>query len=84
MVKSISVGELRQNPTTMIEDVVGGEIYELTRHSQRVGLIVPVVSSAAIIPRSTAGPARTASIPRHELRTAASVDDLIAEDKGDW
>ena len=82
--KSISVGELRQNPSAMIEDVVGGEIYELTRHSQRVGLIVPAVSSSAIIPRSAAGPARTTEIPRHQLRTAASVDDLIAEDEGDW
>jgi prevent-host-death family protein len=83
-VKTISVGELRQNPTAMIEDVESGEVYELTRHNQRVGLIIPAASSARIIPRRTAGPARTRAIRRHELRTAAAVEELLSDDKGAW
>ena len=85
--KQISVGELRQNPTSMIADVEAGEVYELTRHHRRVGLIVPAASSASsatIIPRKTRGAARTRAIRRHDVRTAASVDDLLADDKGAW
>ena len=82
--KTISVGELRQNPAAMIEDVESGEVYELTRHNRRVGLIVPAASSATIIPRRAAGPARTRAIRRHELGTASSVEELLADDKGPW
>ncbi len=82
--KTISVGELRQNPASMIADVEAGEVYELTRHHERVGLIVPAASSATIIPRKTSGPARTSAIRRHELRTAASVAELLADDSGVW
>nr|WP_278261792.1 type II toxin-antitoxin system prevent-host-death family antitoxin [Nocardia sp. AG03] len=82
--KSISVGELRQNPTEMIADVESGEVYELTRHNNRVGYIVPAVSSTEIIPRAVAGGAHTRSIARHRLRTAASIDELLDAEKGEW
>ncbi len=82
--KSISVGELRQNPSEMIADVESGEVYELTRHNHRVGYIVPAASSARIIERKVAGPARTSELPRRELRTASSIDELLESEKGDW
>lgn len=49
--KSISVGELRQNPAPMIADLEWGEPYALTRHNHRIGTIIPAVSSATLIPR---------------------------------
>ncbi|MBU3064188.1 type II toxin-antitoxin system prevent-host-death family antitoxin [Nocardia sp. NEAU-G5] len=83
--KSISVGELRQNPAEMIADVEAGEVYELTKHSQRVGFIVPATSSAHIIaPRKGTGGARTRRIARHELRSAATIDELLESEKGEW
>nr|WP_280420759.1 type II toxin-antitoxin system Phd/YefM family antitoxin [Nocardia carnea] len=82
--KSISVGELRQNPSAMIADVEAGEVYELTRHHHRVGYIVPAVSSTQIIPRAVDGGARTSSIARHELRTAGSIEELLDSEKGEW
>ncbi len=82
--KSISVGELRQNPSEMIADVESGEVYELTRHNHRVGYIVPASSSARIIPRKLAGPARTSELPRRELRTASTIDELLESEKGEW
>ena len=81
--KTISVGELRQNPTAMVDDVESGEVYELTRHNHRIGYIVPAASSARIIPRKVDSGATTAQIPRHELRSAASIDELVAWSKGD-
>jgi antitoxin StbD len=82
--KSISVGELRQNPAAMIADLEGGEPYALTRHNRRIGTIIPVVSSATLIPRKSNGPANTRAIARHELTTAATVDELLDDDKGSW
>lgn len=82
--KSISVGELRQNPAPMIADLEGGESYALTRHHRRIGTIVPAVSSAKLIPRKSSGPARTSTIARHELTTAATIDELLDDDKGPW
>lgn len=63
----------------MIADVEAGEVYELTKHQQRVGYIVPAVSSATIIPRRVTGPAHTRSLPRHVLRSAASIDELLGD-----
>jgi antitoxin (DNA-binding transcriptional repressor) of toxin-antitoxin stability system len=84
-VKTISVGELRQNPADMVADVEAGEVYALMKHNRRVGFIVPAASSAAFIaPRAAAGGARTRSIVRHELRTAATIDELLESDKGEW
>lgn len=37
----ISVGQLRQNPTAMIHDVVDGKEYVLTDRGRRVAKIVP-------------------------------------------
>lgn len=68
----------------MIADVEAGEVYELTRHHERVGLIIPAASSATIIPRKTPGPARTSTIRRRQLRTAASVEELLTDDNGAW
>lgn len=82
--KTVSVGELRQNPTAMIDDLEQGEPYTLTRHSRPVGTIIPVASSTTIIPPKRRGPADTSSIARHELRTAGSIDELLEDEKGKW
>lgn len=82
--KTVSVGELRQNPTAMIDDLEQGEPYTLTRHSRPVGTIIPVASSTTIIAPKRGGPADTSSIARHELRTAGSVDELLEDEKGEW
>ncbi|CCK59279.1 Conserved protein of unknown function [Mycobacterium canettii CIPT 140070010] len=82
--KSISVGELRQNPAPMIADLEGGEPYALTRHNHRIGTIVPAVSSATLIPRKASGPAQTRTIARHDLTTASTLDELLNEEKGPW
>jgi antitoxin (DNA-binding transcriptional repressor) of toxin-antitoxin stability system len=82
--KSISVGELRQNPAPMIADLEEGEPYALTRHNRRIGTIIPAVSSATLIPRKASGRARTRKIARHDLTTASTIDELLNEEKGPW
>lgn len=82
--KSISVGELRQNPAPMIADLESGEPYELTRHNHRIGTIIPYLSSATLLPRRATGSARTSEIERHELVTAPTIDELLEDEKGAW
>lgn len=39
--KTISVGQLRQNPTAALDAVERGESFEVTRHRRVVGRLVP-------------------------------------------
>ncbi|GAA4905438.1 hypothetical protein GCM10025789_25940 [Tessaracoccus lubricantis] len=82
--KRISVGELRQNPTQMLEEVAAGETYSVTRHNREIARISPVTSSATIIPAKKRGPARTRLLAPVELPDSMSVDDLLDEMKGEW
>lgn len=82
--KSISVGELRQNPTRMLDDVAAGETYLVTRHHREVARIVPTASSAGIIPPRRPGPADTAHLSRVELPNGMSIDAVIDELRGEW
>lgn len=82
--KTISVGDLRQNPTQMLDEVESGEVYALTRHNREVARIVPSESSARVIPPKRTGRPRVRSLPRVELPDEITVEDLLAELKGDW
>jgi len=82
--KSISVGELRQNPTRMLDEVEAGESYRVTRHHRDIAHIVPVVSSAAVIPARRTGPADTSSLTRVELPNGLEMDEFLDDLKGDW
>ena len=42
--RTVSVGEIRQNPTAAFDAVERGETVELTRHNRPFGHIVPVSS----------------------------------------
>lgn len=49
MTKSISVGELRQNPTDAINDIAENrEPYEVTKHGRAVARLVPIEDGMAI------------------------------------
>lgn len=76
--KTITVGQLRQNPTAMLADVEAGETYRVTRHSREIARIVPRDRDIELIPPKRRSGSRLADLPRHELRTATSIDDLLA------
>ncbi len=79
--KTITVGQLRQNPTSMLAAVEAGEIYQVTRHSREIARIVPRTHEIELLPRKRREGSRLASLPRHELRSAASVDELLADER---
>jgi len=83
-VKTISVGELRQNPTQMLREVESGETYVITRHGREVGRVVPPTPRLDVVfPAKHRLTTRLADRPRVALKTAASVDELIEDMKGD-
>ncbi|WP_299057308.1 type II toxin-antitoxin system Phd/YefM family antitoxin [uncultured Nocardioides sp.] len=79
--KTITVGQLRQNPTQMLSDVESGETYTVTRHDHEIARVVPLDHGVGARPRRSASGSRLAQLPRHELRTAASIDELLAEER---
>ncbi|MCQ9385477.1 type II toxin-antitoxin system Phd/YefM family antitoxin [Brevibacterium moorei] len=81
---TISVGELRQNPTRMLEAVEEGATYDITRHDRVVGRIVPATDALPFVPPKRTGPAKTRSIRPVKLKTAADIDALIEDAKGQW
>ncbi|GAA1892459.1 type II toxin-antitoxin system Phd/YefM family antitoxin [Lapillicoccus jejuensis] len=82
--KTISVGELRQNPTAMLADVAAGETYAVTRHHREVARVVPASSSPWVVPPKAPGPARTADLPPVPLPEGLTIDLLVDELKGEW
>jgi prevent-host-death family protein len=79
--KSITVGQLRQNPTEMLADVEAGETYRITRHDREIARVVPLEPLLALTPRKRASGSRLGELSRHPLRTAASIDELLADER---
>lgn len=82
--RTISVGELRQNPTRMLDDIAAGKVYVLTRHNREVARIVPSASSATIIAPKRSGRSRARELPRVDLPDEMSMDQFLDELKGHW
>ncbi|WP_436697556.1 type II toxin-antitoxin system Phd/YefM family antitoxin [Nocardioides sp. BYT-33-1] len=81
--KSITVAELRQNPTEALREVASGETYVVTRHRREVARLVPPVAGAELAPARVRAGSRLAERPRRRLRTAGSVEELLAAMESD-
>ncbi|WP_022881991.1 type II toxin-antitoxin system Phd/YefM family antitoxin [Gryllotalpicola ginsengisoli] len=79
--KTITVGQLRQNPTAMLADVEAGETYTITRHDHEVARVVPLGSGVPLIARKRRSGSRLAQLPPHVLRTAQNVDELLDDER---
>lgn len=79
--KTITVGQLRQNPTSMLDEVEAGEVYRVTRHDREIARIVPRDPASLLIPRKRAEGSNLAELARHELRTASSIEELLADER---
>lgn len=82
--KTITVGELRQNPTQALDEVERGETYQVTRHGREIGRIVPPGSTVPLVPAKDKGGMRLTDIEPVELSTASSIDELLDDMKGEW
>jgi len=78
--KSITVAELRQNPTSALDDVEAGESYVVTRHRRPIARLVPVESEPVVIaPPRNREPSRLADRPRSGLHTLEDTEALLDE-----
>ncbi len=81
--KTITVAQLRQNPTEALADVESGETYVVTRHRRPVAKLVPPDDSnrtlLALIPAKHPRPAHLSSRRAWQLKTAATIADLLAD-----
>lgn len=64
MAKTISVGELRQNPTAALNDVAAGESYDVTKHNQVIARLVPTTEAIPTTGPSTRASRRGATLDR--------------------
>lgn len=78
--KTISVAELRQNPTAALQDVEHGESYVITRYRRAVARLVPAGGAA----RAVRGADVSAAMVRTPLVTdwAAELDADRHDDLG--
>lgn len=78
--KTITVAELRQNPTDALAEVESGETYVVTRHRRPIARLVPMQEGHLELP-----PPRNPDAPRPafwndgQLRTPEEIDALLAE-----
>lgn len=78
--KTITVGELRQNPTAMLAEVEAGETYRITRHNHEVGRIVPPQPGLTLVPAKHRGRIRLPQLPAsYTPPTPSALDDLLDE-----
>ena len=81
----ITVAQLRQNPTAMLDAVERGEEYQITRHNKVIGRIIPEpVRGVNLIPPKRAGSARLSQLPPLQLNSFNTIDELIEWNKGEW
>lgn len=82
-VKTITVAELRQNPTAALDDVAHGETYIVTRHRHPVARLVPVdPEPVVLIPAKNPGGSRLSSQPPRS--TYEETQQLLREMQSDW
>lgn len=83
--KTITVAELRQNPSPMLEDVESGVTFVITRHNRPVGQITPVPEAPGVqlLPPKKSGGTSLSGRPRRRLKSAKSLDELLDWVKGD-
>lgn len=82
--KTISVGELRQDPDVVLDEVVAGESYRITRHGREVGRILPPDEAIAMIPAHQPGRMQLTGRAPHGLRSAATIEALLDDADREW
>ena len=81
--KSITVAQLRQNPTAALEDVQAGQSYVITRHRHAIAQLVPVgTSGVGVIPAKAPGGSQLSQRPRR--KSYAEAEATLADMRGEW
>lgn len=84
--RTITVAELRQNPTSALNEVADGGTLVVTKHRRPVAKLIPPDDEVLlhIVPAKNRGPSRLAARPRAELHTYEETEELLAEMASEW
>lgn len=82
--KTISVAELRQNPTNALDSAAKGEIYVITKHRQPLAQLGPLSDvTLPVVPARNPGPVTFEDWPTAPVTTQETIDELVDWAKGD-
>ncbi|GAB3815951.1 hypothetical protein GCM10028820_14390 [Tessaracoccus terricola] len=84
--KTITVAELRQNPTPALDAVAGGASLTVTKHRRPVAMLVPAEDDAPvrIQPAVNPSPSQLAARPRPSLHSYEETESLLDEMASEW
>ncbi|MDM4764270.1 type II toxin-antitoxin system prevent-host-death family antitoxin [Galbitalea sp. SE-J8] len=77
--KTISVTELRQNPTQALAAVEAGETYVITKHRHPIAQLIPIPTELTVVPSRRSGPTRLTERVLDRVYTDAEIDALLAD-----
>lgn len=81
--KTITVAELRQNPTAALADVERGETYTVTRHRRPIARLVPASPDPlGLIPAKNPGGSRLSE--RHARMSYEEAEVARRELRSEW
>lgn len=86
LMRTITVAELRQNPTAALDDVAHGETLVVTKHRRPVAKLVPPDDDALlrVVPARDTRPSRLSDRPPADQDTVEETEKLLAEMASDW
>lgn len=78
--RTITVAELRQNPTEALNAVEAGETFVVTKHRHPVAKLVPVdTTPVQIIPARNPGGVRIADLPDWPRKSREQIESVLAD-----
>jgi antitoxin (DNA-binding transcriptional repressor) of toxin-antitoxin stability system len=80
-VKTITAVQFCQSPTAVLADVEAGATYVVTRHNREVAYIIPRTQGIELTSRKRPAGTNLSGLPRRQLKTAPSLEGLLAEER---
>lgn len=78
--RTITVAELRQNPTDALADVEAGATYVVTRHRRPIAKLVPATAEPIVlVPARKSGGSRLSELARERVYTRGEIEALLAD-----
>lgn len=83
--KTITVAELRQNPTAALADVERGEVYAVTRHKREIAHLVPIRRAGTTTAQEAMAIYEHSPLDGDSWATELSADRAAdLPDRGEW
>lgn len=82
--KTITVGQLRQNPTEALAEVERGEVYAVTRHNREIAHLVPVRRAGTATPEEAMAIYRRSPLTDDDWAAQLAADRAAEAPEREW